>query len=65
MKTNKETLSGFVPTRSLVSTKEIHLRGLKGSGKDKQPYKEKSKSKDRKKDYSDARRRKRGENSYD
>ena len=74
MKTT-ETLSGFVPTRSLVSTKEIHLRGLKGSVKDKQPYKadstrsrpykEKSKSKDRKKDYSDARRRKRGENSYD
>ena len=49
MKTN-EILSGFVPTRSLV-----------GSGKDKQPYKEKSKSKDRKKDYSDARKRKRGE----
>ena len=57
---NNETLSGFVPTRSLV-----------GSGKDKQPYKadstrsrpykEKSKSKDRKKDFSDARRRKRGE----
>ena len=53
MKTT-ETLSGFVPTSSLI-----------GSGKDKQPYKEKSKSKDRKKDYSDARRRKRGENSYD
>ena len=53
MKTT-ETLSGFVPARSLV-----------GSGKDKQPYKEKIKSKDRKKDYSDARRRKRGENSYD
>ena len=51
---NNETLSGFVPTRSLID-----------SGKDKQPYKEKSKSKDRKKDYSDARRRKRGENSYD
>ena len=49
MKTN-ETLSGFVPTRSLID-----------SGKDKQPYKEKSKSKDRKKDYSDARKRKRGE----
>ena len=49
MKTN-ETLSGFIPTRSLI-----------GSGKDKQPYKEKSKSKDRKKDYSDARKRKRGE----
>ena len=65
MKTiNPETLSGFVPTRSLV-----------GSGKDKQPYKadstrsrpykEKSKSKDRKKDYSKERSRKRGENSYD
>ena len=53
MKTT-ETLSGLVPTRSLV-----------GSGKDKQPYKEKSKSKDRKKDYSKERSRKRGENSYD
>lgn len=50
MNTLNETLSGFVPTRSLV-----------GSGKDKEPYKEKSKSKDRKKDFSDARRRKRGE----
>ena len=60
MKTN-ETLSGFIPTRSLVSTKEIHLRGLKGSGKDKEPYKEKSKDKKRKKDFSDARKRKRGE----
>ncbi len=49
MKTN-EILSGFVPARSLV-----------GSGKDKQPYKEKSKSKDRKKDFSDERKRKRGE----
>ena len=49
MKTN-ETLSGFIPTRSLI-----------GSGKDKQPYKEKSKSKDRKKDYSKERSRKRGE----
>ena len=50
MKTNKETLSGFSPTRSFV-----------GSGKDKQPYKEKSKDKSKKKDYSDARKRKRGE----
>lgn len=50
MNTLNETLSGFIHTRSLV-----------GSGKDKQPYKEKSKSKDRKKDYSDARKRKRGE----
>ena len=49
MKTN-ETLSGFVPTRSLV-----------GSGKDKQPYKEKSKDKSKKKDYSKERSRKRGE----
>ena len=50
MKTiNTETLSGFIPTRSLV-----------GSGKDKQPYKEKGKDKSKKKDYSDARRRKRG-----
>ena len=62
---SKETLSGFIPPRSLVSTKEIHLRGLKGSGKDKEPWKEKSKDKSKKKDYSDARRRKRGENSYD
>ena len=54
MNTLNETLSGFVPTRSLV-----------GSGKDKQPYKEKSKSKDRKKDYSKERSRNRGENSYD
>ena len=51
---SKETLSGFIPTRSLV-----------GSGKDKEPWKEKSKDKSKKKDYSDARRRKRGENSYD
>ena len=50
MNTLNETLSGFVPTRSLV-----------GSGKDKQPYKEKSKDKSKKKDYSDARKRKRGE----
>ena len=50
MNTLNETLSGFIPTRSLV-----------GSGKYKQPYKEKSKSKDRKKDFSDERKRKRGE----
>ena len=50
MKTNKETLSGFVPARSLI-----------GSGKDKQPYKEKSKDKSKKKDYSKERSRKRGE----
>ena len=60
MNTLNETLSGFIPTRSLV-----------GSGKDKQPYeadstrsrpcKEKSKDKSKKKDYSDARKRKRGE----
>ena len=49
MKSN-ETLSGFIPTRSLV-----------GSGKDKQPYKEKSKDKSKKKDYSKERSRKRGE----
>ena len=51
---NNETLSGFVP-----------MRILSGYGKDKGPYKEKSKDKSKKKDYSDARRRKRGENSYD
>ena len=48
MKTN-ETLSGFVPTRSLV-----------GSGKDKEPWKEKSKDKKRKKDWSKERERKKG-----
>ena len=57
---NNETLSGFVPTRSLVSAKEIHLRGLKGSGKDKEPWKEKSKDKKRKKDWSKERERKKG-----
>ena len=47
MKTN-ETLSGFIPTRSLV-----------GSGRDKEPYKEKSKDKSKKKDYKNERARKR------
>ena len=56
---NNETLSGFIPTRSLIRTKEIHLRGLKGSGKDKEPWKEKSKDKKRKKDWSKDRERKR------
>lgn len=46
MKSN-ETLSGFIPTSSLV-----------GSGKDKQPYKEKSKDKSKKKDYKNERARK-------
>lgn len=45
-----ETLSGFVPTRSLV-----------GSGKNKEPWKEKSKDKKRKKDWSKERSRKRGD----
>lgn len=49
MKT-KEPLSGFVSTRSLI-----------GSRKDREPWKEKSKDKSKKKDYSDARKRKRGE----
>ncbi len=49
MKTNKETLSGFIPTRSLVD-----------SGKDKEPWKEKSKDKKRKKDWSKERERKKG-----
>ena len=49
MKTN-ETLSGFVPTRSVV-----------GAGKYNQPYKENSKDKSKKKDYSKERSRKRGE----
>ena len=47
MNTLNETLSGFVPTRSLV-----------GSGKDKQPYKEKSKSKDRRSKICQKKRRK-------
>ena len=59
MNTHQEPLSGFIPTRSLISTKEIHLRGLKGSGKDKEPWKEKSKDKKRKKDWSKDRERKR------
>lgn len=42
--------AGYTPTRFLVE-----------NSKEKQPYKEKSKSKDRKKDYSDQRRKKRGE----
>ena len=46
---SKETLSGFIPTRSLV-----------GSGKDKEPWKEKSKDKKRKKDWSKERERKKG-----
>ena len=50
MKSN-ETLSGFVPTRSLV-----------GSGKDKEPWKEKSKDKKKKRDYSKEREKKRGWN---
>ena len=50
MNTLNETLSGFVPTRSLV-----------GSGKDKEPYKEKSKDKKKKRDWSQERSRKRGE----
>ena len=49
MKPN-ETLSGFIPTRSLV-----------GSGKDKEPWKEKSKDKKKKRDWSKERSRKRGE----
>ncbi len=60
MNTLNETLSGFVPTRSLVSTKEMNLRGLKGSGKDKEPWKEKSKDKKKKRDWSKERERKKG-----
>lgn len=48
MKPN-DTLSGFVRTISLL-----------GHGKDKMPYDEKSKSKRKKKDYSNERNRKRG-----
>ena len=48
MKTN-EILSGFIPNRSLI-----------GSGKDKEPWKEKSKDKKRKKDWSKERDKKRG-----
>ena len=50
MNTLNETLSGFIPTRCLV-----------GSGKDKEPWKEKSKDKSKKKDYSKERSRKRGD----
>ena len=49
MNTLNETLSGFIPTRCLV-----------GSGKDKEPWKEKSKDKKRKKDWSKERERKKG-----
>ena len=48
MNTLNETLSGFIPTRSLI-----------GSGKDKEPWKEKSKDKSKKKDYKNERARKR------
>ena len=53
MKSN-ETLSGFIPTRSLV-----------GSGKDKEPWKDKSKDNKKKRDWSKERSRKRGEYNYD
>ena len=46
-----EPLSGFIPTRSLI-----------GSGKDKEPWKEKSKDKKKKRDYSKEREKKRGWN---
>ncbi len=46
---SKEPLSGFIPTRSLV-----------GSGKDKEPWKEKSKDKKKKRDWSKERERKKG-----
>lgn len=46
---NKEALSGFVSTRSLL-----------GYGKDKGPFDERSKSKRKKKDWSKERERKRG-----
>lgn len=45
-----EVLTGYIPTRFLVEL-----------SKEKQPYREKSKSKDKKRDFSDARKRKRGE----
>lgn len=48
MQKSNDTLSGFVRTIILL-----------GHGKDKQPFNEKSKSKHKKKDYSDARRKKR------
>lgn len=46
---NQETFCGFIPTRNLVEMQ-----------KQKNPYKEKSKSKERKKDYTNERNRKRG-----
>lgn len=47
---NLQEFTGYIPNRFLVE-----------NSREKQPYKEKSKSKDRKKDYSDQRRKKRGE----
>ena len=49
MNTLNETLSGCVPTRSLIV-----------SGKDKEPWKEKSKDKKKKRDWSKERERKKG-----
>lgn len=47
---NLQDLTGYIPTRFLVE-----------NSREKQPYKEKSKSKDKKRDWSDARKRKRQE----
>lgn len=47
---NLQEFTGYIPTRFLVE-----------NSKEKQPYKEKSKDKGKKKDWSDARRRKRQE----
>lgn len=47
---NLQDLTGYIPTRFLVE-----------NSKEKSPHKEKSKDKGKKKDYSDQRKRKRGE----
>ena len=47
---NLQEFTGYIPTRFLVE-----------NSKEKQPYKEKSKDRNKKKDYSDARKRKRQE----
>lgn len=47
---NLQEFTGYIPTRFLVE-----------NSREKQPYREKSKEKSKKKDYSDARKRKRQE----
>ena len=57
---SKETLSGFVPTRSLIDSRK-DKQPYKADSTRSRPYKEKSKDKAKKKDYSKERSRKRGE----